>query len=128
MPGDPENNLVNIAAFIKQSQSAAQIACRYGQNLRKFSMLQRNIEFPKLRGKAAELRHVGHAIKDLWVKYHNPKKEVHREILQLLELDLRIDSILDKYSPEDGYFAVPSKPAKTNQGLSFEVNFCSLPP
>ena len=112
MVDEPEINLRTIASFLKAFQQGAQESCRYGQNLVKFSMFQRGKQFPKLRGKAGELRHVGNAVLALWRKFYNPAREIHREILLLLELDLKIDAWLDKYSPADGYWAVPGQIAQ----------------
>ena len=72
----------------------------------KMSMFHRGKEFPKLRGKAGEIRHIGDAFLSLWETYCT-SQDIHKKITTLLKIDLKIDSILDEYHPADGYFALP---------------------
>ena len=119
MPDEAEENLRKIAAFIKDFQKSEQTTVRYSQ-LFKFSQFQRGKEYPKMRGKAGELRHVGNAILALWRAYMVERREIHREILHLLEIDLEIDVILDRFHPQDGYYAVPAKHAKKIKELALQ--------
>ena len=73
----------------------------------KMSMFHRGKEFPKLRGKAGEIRHVGAAFLSLWETYCT-RQDIHTKITTLLKIDLKIDRILDEYHPADGFYALPS--------------------
>ena len=60
--------------------------CRY-RFLNTLTMFRRVSGYPKLRGKATEIRHFGHALREVFASHHNPALRIHRDILLMLTLD-----------------------------------------
>ena len=76
--------------------------------LNKLSMFVRQGKFPKLRGKASEVRHLGAALHELWVDKMNHGITVHRQIALMLKLNVGMEKLLTDFKDE---FALPAGPA-----------------
>ena len=65
--------------------------------------------FPFLKGKAAELRHLGPALLDAFAHFMVPDNIQHKQVKLMLELSQKIESTLDQYAAS---FRFPSEVAK----------------
>ncbi|CAJ1377389.1 unnamed protein product [Effrenium voratum] len=65
--------------------------------------------FPKLRGKAAEVRHFGAALHALWNAHMNPHLILHRRINLMLQLNCQLENMITEYKDD---FAFPPGPAE----------------
>ena len=91
-----------------QNRHRPQHGERYpARTLRKLTMFVKKRDFPKLRGKAGQIRGLGDAMIALWKRYGDLHTRDGIRIKLLLELSLQCDEILDSHSPADGYWALP---------------------
>ena len=69
--------------------------------LNKVSMFQRKApQYPKLRGKAAEIKYLCRPLHYVWKKYYNCNLEVHRKIELYLRLNVEVEEMLITYREE----------------------------
>ena len=92
LPGQPEKNLETIWKDIQEYYREFQTPVRY-KYLNRLSMFQRKT-YPKLRGKAAEIKYLAGPLLHVWQKYYNPQLSIHRDILLYLKLNLQIEEQL----------------------------------
>ena len=96
----PEANLATVwrrlQAAYGRLKTPAQARYRY---LTKLSMFMRN-GYAKLRGKGAEVRHLGRALVLVFEEFYNNALQTHREILLMLQLNVASASVesVQKYS------------------------------
>ena len=74
-------------------------------------MFVRKKDFPKLRGKAAEISSFGKVMLELWTAFMDSEDTTHRRIRLLLQQNLKLDTILNQYPTSDGYLALPADAA-----------------
>ena len=91
------------------------------RGIRKLSMLVRKKDYPKLRGKAAEVKGFGVVALHLWEKVMDKKLTIHRQIRLLLDKNLELDKILDAYPTTAGYLALPQDVADRFKTTMFSV-------
>ena len=99
---------MNCWNFIKRWYKDHPGGCRYRQ-LVKLTMFKRKKDFPKLRGKSAEIKGVAGAVLALWEKHMNNKLGLRKKVRSLLTYDLEMNTILDAYKPLDGYMCLPQE-------------------
>ena len=94
--GSDEENLRTVWAALQTAytelHTPPQARYRY---LTKLSMFIRK-GYSKLRGKAGELRHLGHALTLVFQKFMNPHLQVHREILLMLQANNFMERLLEE--------------------------------
>ena len=112
LPGSPAQNVQilwkEIKAFYKKNPSCRS---RY-RGLWKLSMFVRKSGFPKLRGKAAEIKHFSQVAVHLWKKYMKKSGDddtvkLHRLTKLLLAKVHELNTILDNYPTSSGFYALP---------------------
>ena len=92
--GSPLANLQILWGDIQSYYNSHQVPCRF-RYLNKMSMFQRKEgQYPKLRGKAAEIKWLFGPMLYLWEKYHKPALQVHRQILLYLKLNYQVEEAL----------------------------------
>ena len=92
--GSPLANLQILWRDIQSYYNSHQVPCRF-RYLNKMSMFQRKEgQYPKLRGKAAEIKWLFGPMLYLWEKYHKPALQVHRQILLYLKLNYQVEEAL----------------------------------
>ncbi|CAE8680872.1 unnamed protein product [Polarella glacialis] len=116
MDGDPLANLQEIWTFTQAHQKRTGCVNKYLQRLNKLSMFKKKTGYPKLKGRACEIKGLDQAMLDVWTKYMQVTNAVHRRIRLLLDLNCALTSILDEYSPSNGFMAVPEAIADEMQG------------
>ena len=109
MPSSPEENLKTAWEFLKSyfKTNKTPTPFRY---INKLSMFVRVNRFPKLRGKASEVRHLGPALCALWDAYMNLAISLHRKILTMLKCNVKLEQMLTEYQED---FAFPAGPGQT---------------
>ena len=103
----PKDNLNVCWTFIKNYWKDHKVVRRL-KYLNKLTMFVRKTDFPKLRGKAAEIKGFGPVVLALFSKFMNPNLEIHKAIRAMLKLNVQMESILDQYKH---HIALPSRPA-----------------
>ena len=108
MEGGPEENLARCWAFLKSffKENKTPTPFRY---MTKLSMFIRNGKFPKLRGKASEIRHFGKALLALWNRYANSALILHRRIALMLKHNVHLETMITNHKED---FAFPAGPAQ----------------
>ena len=64
------------------------------QNI-KLSMISKAGEFPELKGRAAEIRHLGKPLLAVWNKHFHPGNREHRLVRLALQASVGIEDVLD---------------------------------
>jgi hypothetical protein len=115
MAASPEENMAVIWNFIKQFYKANKTKVRY-HYLNRISMFQKKKGFPKLRGKAAEIRSLGPALHQLWKTHMVEALGIHRHIEMMLRMNVAMEDLLLEFKGEDKF---PTTAAKRFRGCAF---------
>ena len=107
LPGTPEENVAQCWDFLKNYFKVHRTKSPF-RYLTKLSMFVRKGKFPKLRGKAAEVRHFCAALQALWQANMNKAIKIHREIDLMLRYNVHCENILTEFADE---FSLPPGPA-----------------
>ena len=116
MQGSPLGNLQELWNFLKTYQANHKVHSPYSQRLNKLSLYKKKTDFPKLRGKAAEIKDMAEAMQAMWYFFAIPGQDF-REIGLLLKLTCEFEEILQEWPIRDGHFCLPAEAAnrlKTN--------------
>lgn len=100
LPDTPEQNLQVCWSFLKSyfRQHKTPNPYRY---LNRLSMFIRNKgKYPKLRGKAAEVKSLGPGLLALWEDKMNPNLAIHRQVRLMLRANCRMEEILSENKDE----------------------------
>ena len=94
--GTAEENVAQIWRDLKGFYQEHKIPCRY--RTLKLSMIQRkDPQYPKLRGKAAEVKWLAAPLLYIWEKYFNKNLQSHRQVHAYLQLNLELERTLQEY-------------------------------
>ena len=115
MPNTPQNNLGTCWRFIKKFYKDNDTEYRY-QYLNKLTMFMRKKGYPKLRGKAAEIKCLGPALLALWTGFMNPALSVHKQVKLMLKCNVQMEQILSDHKDR---IALPAGPAKQFKDVAF---------
>lgn len=107
LPDSEQENLQAVWQFLKEHFRVNRTKSPF-RYLNRLTMFIRRGKFPKLRGKAAEVRHFGKALSALWMSKMNPLLELHRKISLMLRLNVQLEDMLTEYAEE---FSLPAGPA-----------------
>ena len=107
LPGEPLANLKQIGAFIKEFQKGDNSRQKFRPRLDKLSMFQKAKGFPKLKGRAADIRGLDKAMLACWEYHLDSGNQQHLQISALLQLNVEVRDVLDCFSPKMGYMALP---------------------
>ena len=102
LEGSREDNLATIWSSIKTFYRANGTKTQF-QNM-KLTMFQNPGKFPRLKGRGAEIRHLGPALLHVFCEHMVADNRQHRQIKLALELNVRIESIFDDFALE---YALP---------------------
>ena len=108
LPGEPLANLRTVQKYIKNFQRKGHEHHRYRQRLEKLSMFTREKGYPKLKGKAADIKGLCYALLSCWRTYMRPDSEQDQQVAAFLTLNLEVHDLLDAYSPKFGFMCVPA--------------------
>ena len=100
MDGTPKENLRRCWLIIKKFYKDHGTKHRY-RYINRLTMFVRKKDFPKLRGKAAQIKGLAPAMLELWNKFKNPNLEIHNVLASMLNMNVTLDKILDKYKEFD---------------------------
>ena len=107
LPGEPLANLKHIGAFIKEFQKGDKTRQKFRPRLDKLSMFQKAKGFPKLKGCAADIRGLDKAMMACWEHHLDSDNPQYLQISALLQLNVEVHDVLDRFSPKMGYLALP---------------------
>eukprot|EP00438_Fugacium_kawagutii_P008066 Skav236194 [mRNA] locus=scaffold1795:12591:13328:+ [translate_table: standard] len=97
MVGSPQECLQRCWHDIVEYYNTNQVPIRY-KYLNRLSMFERKGgAYPKLRGKAAEIKYLAGPMLFVWEKYCNQNLQVHRDILLYLKLNFQVEEMLIVY-------------------------------
>ena len=108
LPNGPEDNLAVCWAFLKRYFKEHRTPSPYRYLNRLSMFIRARGRFPKLRGKAAEVKHLGPALLALWEEYMKPHLAVHRQIRLMLRANCRLEALLAEHKNE---WALPTSAA-----------------
>ena len=111
LPKDCLANLKTVAAWIRAFQKTSGAKHRYRHKLDKVSMFKKKKGFPKLKGRAADIRSLDQTMYMLWQQHRHPGDTQHAQISFLLQTNMEIGQILEEFSPRYGCMAVPEPQA-----------------
>ena len=112
LPDSPKQNLRTVWKWIKLYYAKNPMVCRYN-SLAKLSMFVKKKDYPKLRGKAAEIKGFGAVLLHLWSAKMDKSDGQHKRIRLLLKKNVEMEQILERSPTSDGYLALPSDGATT---------------
>ena len=100
LPGSPDDNLAEVWARIKGYYKEHDLHGHYC-NLHIGMFTKRatpNSNYPKLRGRACEIKMLGLPLVSVWQHYHDPTSVVHGQIRMMLQASVRLETILSETS------------------------------
>lgn len=114
MPQDPLSNLRQIGLMVSRFQRQLELPTRVPMNFfTKLSLFKRKTGFPKLKGKAAQVKALVPTLARVWQRWSSQDNLHHRRIGLVFKLDLEMEKLLNEYQPNDGYYALPAAEAST---------------
>ena len=96
MQRSPLVNLHELWNFLKTYQAEHKVHSPYSQRLNKLSMYKKQTDFPKLRGKASEIKDMAAAMEAMWSFFAIPGQDF-QEIGLLLRLTCEFEEILQEW-------------------------------
>lgn len=104
LPEDCLANFKTVAAWIRAFQKNSGTKHPYRHKLDKVSTFKKKKGFPKLKGRAADIRGLDQTMYMLWQQHRNPEGPRHAQISLLLQTNMEIGQILDEFSPRCGFW------------------------
>ena len=109
LPGSAADNIKQIWKDIQAIYAEHNVPCRF-RYLNRTSMYTRKApQYPKLRGKAAEIKYLALPLYLIWQRYSKSNIFVHKQILLYLKLNLEAEELLAVHK---GDLAFPPDAAK----------------
>ena len=90
----------------KDFSRATKLSTSSGQGWISYQCKQKG--FPKLKGRAADIRSLHSAMLACWSHYMDSANQQHLQILALLQINSELHNVLDRFSPKMGYLALPA--------------------
>ena len=129
LPLDPLTNLRTVWAYLKEWQKLHKEPHKYRQRLDKLSMFVKTSGFPKLKGRASDIKGLHGALKACWNHFMRPDCQQDQQVSAFLTLNSEIHELLDAFSPKYGFFNIPSPQCEElyNKGLAMsQLHVCLL--
>ena len=118
MPSDdPTENLQALSDHILRYFKIHSVQNHY-KYLNKLTMISKNDGYPKLRGKAAEVKSLGPALLSAWQQWQNPNLDVHKKIGIMLKLNVKMEAIIEEHKDA---FSLPAEAAATFREAGFSM-------
>ena len=105
----PLSNLHTIWNFIKEAQQGDNSRHKYRHRLDKLSMFVKKTGFPKLKGRASDIRGLDKALLSCWQQFMIPENMQHKQVEAFLKLLLEVNDTLNDFSPKYGFWKVPQE-------------------
>lgn len=105
--GQPLENLKLVESFIRFEQKQDPTRNPYKQRLSKLSMFVKRTGFPKLKGRASDIRGLDFALWKCFKNYMHAGNEQHELVHFFLETLVQVGELMETYSPAHGFFAIP---------------------
>ena len=104
----PLRNLSVIESFIKIEQSRDRTRQRYRQRLSKLSMFVEKKGYPKLKGRASDIRGLDLSLWKCWKHFMDVESLQRQSIEMFLRLNVEVGTLLNEHGPRQGHFGMPS--------------------
>lgn len=109
LPDEPLKNLRVIWSEIQKYYKEHKVTSRY-RSITKLTMFERKGQsFPKMRGKASEIRHLAGPLLAVWEAHMNESLDIHRRIRLYLKLNYSLEELLSVHRTE---LALPPEDAQ----------------
>ncbi len=95
---EPAENLRHIACEIQDTYRKLGVTNRYSQMKMRMFFTEKGVV---LKGKAQEVKNLGPVLLVIWIKHMNVELRIHRQIRILLELSVRLETIIDDMDVAD---------------------------
>lgn len=105
LPGSPQQNLDILWRWMKSYYKKHKPRVRYN-SFCKLTMFKRKKDFPKLRGKAAEVKAFGPVLLEMWGQFSSKRDTQHKQIKLLLKKNVKVDQTLASH-PTSEYYRLP---------------------
>lgn len=106
--GTPQYCLGLVWTEIQRCYKMWDTPCRY-RYLNRLSMFQRRTpQYPKLRGKGAEIKYLCRPLLSVWEKFSNPQLKIHKLIHLYLKINCEVEEMLITHKME---MSLPSEEA-----------------
>lgn len=105
----PLSNLHTSWNFIKEVQQGDNSRRKYRHRLDKLSMFVKKTGFPKLKGRASDIRGLDKALLSCWQQFMIPENMQHKQVEAFLKLLLEVNDTLNDFSPKYGFWKVPQE-------------------
>ncbi|CAK0807567.1 unnamed protein product [Prorocentrum cordatum] len=97
MSGTPDTNLITLRTEIWDVYKVSKTNSKFSRiKMTTFTIRLKG----NLRGKAAEVKHLGPILLEAWTKYMNPQVSLHAKIRLLLRLSVDLDREIDSLDPK----------------------------
>ena len=96
----PDRNMQTIWGMIEQRYKKFGITNRYGEIRRSMYEASDALHFPRLKGRASEIRHLARPLLDIWEELMDKDNQQHRQVRLLLKAAWQIERILDEAKDE----------------------------
>lgn len=104
---EPLSNLKVVEETIGAIQRRDPTRARYRQRLSKLSMFMKSSGFPKLKGRAADIRGLDWALLNTWQQFMDVAVEQHLWVEAFLKLTVEINELMNTFSPRSGCMSIP---------------------
>lgn len=94
LPQSPKTNLQVCWSFIKRYYGQHKVKHRY-RSISKLTMFMKKKDYPKMRGKASEIKCLAKPIAALWGKFMNKNLKMHKLVNLMLKLSVKMNDIVD---------------------------------
>lgn len=95
----PTENTAQVWKDIREYYNAHKTPSRF--RTMKVSMFQRkDPQYPKLRGKGAEIKWLAGPMLSVWEKYQNNNLQIHKQIHSYLQLNFELEETLNRYKED----------------------------
>ena len=121
MGGEPFDNMREIWTELREYFKEHKVPNCY--RLITINMFN-NQDFPRLKGRAAELRHLGEALLHVFDMYMNTGDELHKYVKTTLKMNIKLEEMLDDHEGWNFQGADYTKLIKLAHGFLIGYNAC----
>jgi hypothetical protein len=114
---DPSENLQALSSHIFRYFRTHNFQNHY-KYLNKLTMISKKDGYPKLRGKAAEVKSLGPALLSAWKHWQNPNVDMHKKNGIMLKLNVQMEAIIDEHKHA---FSLPAEAAASFRDAGFSM-------
>jgi hypothetical protein len=123
MPGTPLQNLARVWDEIKVFYKEQGLKYKY-QNLTLKMYQGTSKSFPRLKGRAAEIKHFGLALLHIYPKFMNKNDQRHRQVRLALMMSCKVEALLDDHNDQQ-YRMTPTQHGEFTDAIYNFLGLCT---